>query len=197
MLRMIVAVLLMGVSMGPSDDTTRTQAIRLAKKTLSKEPGMRGQKIRVQEVVSVEWPDASLGCPQKGRRYPLVVTRGYRVVLEVAGKTYRVHVGGGRAVLCEHPLSSSKVYDKDIGAAARMYELAREDLASRLKVAKEEVKANFIRPLIWPDASLGCPQPDMNYAQVMTPGFLIELEVAGKTYAYHSDRKRVVLCEKR
>jgi hypothetical protein len=35
----------------------------------------------------------------------------------------------------------------------------------------------------------------MSYAQVVTRGFLIELEAAGKSYRYHSDLKRVVPCE--
>ena len=27
--------------------------------------------------------------------------------------------------------------------------------------------------MTWSDASLGCPQPDMGYAQVVTPGYLV------------------------
>lgn len=40
--------------------------------------------------------------------------------------------------------------------------------------------------VVWPDASLGCPQPDMFYAQVMTDGSVIELEHDGRYYRYHT-----------
>jgi hypothetical protein len=38
----------------------------------------------------------------------------------------------------------------------------------------------------WRDASLGCPQPGMNYAQMLTNGTRIVLEAAGQQYNYHS-----------
>ncbi|HYR20975.1 MAG TPA: hypothetical protein VEQ15_15870, partial [Myxococcales bacterium] len=59
----------------------------------------------------------------------------------------------------------------------------------------QAIKTRFPRPQSWPDTSLGCPKPGMSYAQVVTRGFLIELEAAGKSYRYHSDLERVVPCE--
>lgn len=51
----------------------------------------------------------------------------------------------------------------------------------------------------WPDSSLGCPQPDMMYMQVITPGYQLTLQdEAGVTYAVHSERDpagQVVLCQ--
>ena len=47
----------------------------------------------------------------------------------------------------------------------------------------------------WSDASLGCPQPGMAYAQVITPGFRIALEAQGQLYQYHTDTKgQILLC---
>jgi len=43
------------------------------------------------------------------------------------------------------------------------------------------------------DASLGCPKPDMVYAQVITPGFLVVLEAMGDEYEYHTDVGRFVV----
>ena len=39
----------------------------------------------------VDWPDASLGCPQEGQVYAQVVTPGFSLVFEVQGQTYEVH----------------------------------------------------------------------------------------------------------
>ncbi len=48
----------------------------------------------------------------------------------------------------------------------------------------------------WPDASLGCPEPGMMYAQVVTPGYKIHLSCGEELFTYHSDcGSRVVYCE--
>jgi len=38
----------------------------------------------------------------------------------------------------------------------------------------------------WRDSSLGCPTKDMQYMQVLTPGFRIVLEFEDAMYVYHS-----------
>jgi len=83
-------------------------------------------------------------------------------------------------------------------AAEQVVRLAVEDLAQRLSLSSEEtIRLVSVEAVDWPDASLGCPQPGMMYAQVITPGFRVVLEAEGKEYAYHTDAGRfVVLCEK-
>ena len=50
----------------------------------------------------------------------------------------------------------------------------------------------------WPDASLGCPQVDVTYAQVITPGYQIQLEANGQVYTFHTDETdQVILCDAR
>jgi hypothetical protein len=73
---------------------------------------------------------------------------------------------------------------------------AKEDLSRKLGLSPEEISLVSVEAVPWPDASLGCPQPGMMYAQVITPGFSIVLEAAGQTYDYHADeRSLVVLCQ--
>ena len=80
--------------------------------------------------------------------------------------------------------------------AKQVVELAREDLAERLGLAPGEMSLVSVEAVEWSDASLGCPQPGMMYAQVITPGYLVVLEAEGQQYAYHTDTDRiVVLCE--
>jgi hypothetical protein len=62
---------------------------------------------------------------------------------------------------------------------------AIDDLAGRLSAAPEAIAVVEVNELDWPDASLGCPAPDMAYAQVITPGMQVILESGGTTYAYH------------
>jgi hypothetical protein len=73
--------------------------------------------------------------------------------------------------------------------------LAREDLARRLGLAPKAIRLVSVKAVEWSDASLGCPQPGMMYAQVITPGFRVVLEVKRQKYEYHTDAGRfVVLC---
>ncbi|HZX94985.1 MAG TPA: hypothetical protein VFE90_10745 [Myxococcales bacterium] len=180
-------ILLTALLAAASGNGEAASAARAARDLASRELGVPADKLAVVSVEAAEWRDTSLGCPRKGSKYSAAVSPGHKVVLKSGGKQHEVHVSGARAVLCE-----SK--GEHVADEARVYELARADLARRLGIAEDSVKAHFIRPQKWPDASLGCPQPDTMYAQVETPGFLIELEAAGKTYSYHSDRKSVVLC---
>jgi hypothetical protein len=45
----------------------------------------------------------------------------------------------------------------------------------------------------WGDSSLGCPQPGQAYAQVITPGYEIILEMDGRPYTYHTDMGNTVV----
>jgi CO/xanthine dehydrogenase Mo-binding subunit len=189
MLPAMAALLFAAVGTG-ADQGNTDRVTELARKALAEELGIDAETIRVRTVEAVEWPDASLGCPKKGQQYAQVVTPGHRVLLEADGRTYAVHVAGNKALTCR-----GSAVEPHIVAAARLAELARADLAARLKMDPQAVKTRLLRPQSWPDASLGCPKPDVSYAQVVTRGFLIELETGGKVYRYHSDLKRVVPCD--
>jgi hypothetical protein len=73
---------------------------------------------------------------------------------------------------------------------------ARADLARRLGLSAESFQLKRAEAVEWPDTSLGCPRPGLMYAQVITPGYLIVLGANNREYEYHSDSRRVFLCEK-
>jgi len=76
-----------------------------------------------------------------------------------------------------------------------MIQLAKSMLANKLGIAPTQITLFDILAVEWPDSSLGCPRPGMMYAEVVTPGYKIQLEVDGSYYAIHSDTiNRVVLC---
>ena len=75
-------------------------------------------------------------------------------------------------------------------------EQAKADLAERLGVPVDDVTVVSSEEVTWPDSSLGCPQPGMMYAQVLTEGSRILLSAGGRTYEYHSGGQRApFLCE--
>lgn len=67
-----------------------------------------------------------------------------------------------------------------------LIQMAREDLAERLGVAEDQIEVLEARAVVWPDASLGCPQPGMAYIQIPFDGGLIRLEAGGQEYNYHT-----------
>lgn len=75
-------------------------------------------------------------------------------------------------------------------------EPAVEDLATRLGVNPTDITVVSSEEVTWRDASLGCPEPGRMYAQVLTPGVRIVLEVNGRHFDYHAAAgKPPFLCE--
>ena len=71
--------------------------------------------------------------------------------------------------------------------------IAIQDLAQRLGVGLDEITVVHYEEVLWPDASLGCPQPGMDNAQVITQGLKIVFQFEEDTYSYHSDLKELVM----
>ena len=77
-----------------------------------------------------------------------------------------------------------------------LVEDARADLAQRLNISESEINVLDAREVVWPDASLGCPQPGMVYKQFPEDGALIILQADGLNYQYHNGGSRgLFLCE--
>jgi len=72
---------------------------------------------------------------------------------------------------------------------------AKEDLAKRLSLSSSQINLLDAQAVVWPDSSLGCPEEGMAYAQVLTPGYLIRLEVNNQELEYHASRKTIIYCE--
>jgi hypothetical protein len=87
------------------------------------------------------------------------------------------------------------VGEPTVPAEATEVTLVKQDLAQRLDIAVDQIRVVSVRDVDWPDTSLGCPKPDMSYAEVITPGFEIILEAGGQEYAYHTSGGDYVQCE--
>ena len=78
-----------------------------------------------------------------------------------------------------------------------LVEEAKEDLAKRLSISIVQIDLIEAEEVVWPDSSLGCPQPGMAYKQVPEDGALIILQGEGILYLYHTGGSRgLFLCEK-
>ncbi len=78
----------------------------------------------------------------------------------------------------------------------RMLSQIRADLAARINEQQEELEIIVAEAVVWPDGSLGCPQPDQTYTQAQVPGYRIVLRHMDKQYDYRaSERGYFFLCE--
>ena len=151
----------------------------------------------------MEWRDSSLGCPEKGKLYAQAIRPGYRVVLRQGQTVHVVHVSGADAVVCGKPLAAAEQQPEAVvdtheadapepsaPAHKALVAQARADLARRLSIEPGAVAFVKLKEVVWPDRSLGCPRPGMEYPQVPQDGVLIVLRAAGRSYDYHAGAGR-------
>lgn len=69
-----------------------------------------------------------------------------------------------------------------------LIEMIKTDLASRQSISMDEIIVTETTAVEWSDSSLDCPQPGMEYLQVITPGYKIVLQVNDQLYEYHTNR---------
>lgn len=69
-------------------------------------------------------------------------------------------------------------------------DVAIADLVARRDVDPTDVGVVEVEEVTWPDASLGCPQRDMQYQQVLTPGIRVIIEAQGQRAFYHGTSTR-------
>ncbi len=78
-----------------------------------------------------------------------------------------------------------------------LIEKAKKHLAQRLSISTTQISLVDAKAVVWPDSSMGCPQPGMAYLQVPEDGALIIVEAEGNLYEYHNGGKRgLFLCDK-
>ena len=72
---------------------------------------------------------------------------------------------------------------------------ATQIISKLLNISPDSIIIHEVQRVQWRDTSLGCPQPGMMYAQVITPGYLVRAESNGKTLEVHmNDRGHGIIC---
>lgn len=84
------------------------------------------------------------------------------------------------------PAAETPQVDQRVGKDEVVAEV-KADLASRLGVDAGEISLVSVEARTWSTTALGCPEKGKMYAQVLTPGYKIILEVDGTRYDYRAD----------
>ena len=72
--------------------------VDIAKNDLAKRLNISIDQVQVVKIENVDWPDTSLGYPQKGMMYAQVITPGFRIILKVGDRLYEYHSDNRRVV---------------------------------------------------------------------------------------------------
>lgn len=95
-----------------------------------------------------------------------------------------------------HPEVGGGAEQEDESVPTEIATAARELLADETNVNEDNLTLISSESMSWSDASLGCPQEGMAYAQVVTPGYKLVFAVRDTSYAVHTnaDGSSLVLC---
>lgn len=159
--------------------------------------------IRLMSLEAFEWQDNAWGCRMRtegaGDADALdEPVPGYRLVFAVENRVVVYHTDQDETFfVCEdedwlaqlgEPLPADPI-------ALSMVELARRDAARRLDVPDDALTLVSLIMLTWPDAAVGCPKPNADYADDATLGYRIVLRAPDDDeLIYHTDIREVVFC---
>lgn len=186
---------------GPARSMPFDSPAGLAAYDLAMRLGIDPEEIVVLRLEDVEFPDTELQCP------PAVVdaapgtaeetVRGQKITLAVDGQQYVYRAIGWDVALCtsEAELSDLSFLDMEAVEVDAPTQAALEALAQRIKVPADSIEVRSVESVDWPDTSLGCAEPGMMYALVITPGYRMLLQAGDEVYEVHSDLRRVVICD--
>lgn len=84
----------------------------------------------------------------------------------------------------------------DLGEVpADLFARAAQEAAAAANVAVEQVTIVRAQAANWPTPALGCPDPDMMYTQVITPGYWLVLRAGDQEFDFRaSERGALQLC---
>jgi len=75
-------------------------------------------------------------------------------------------------------------------------DLAIHTVNEKEPVSKDSVSHLRIRSVDWPDSSLGCGEPGVQYMQRVIPGYFVSFNANGKLYTVHVGDDSAIVCDK-
>jgi hypothetical protein len=186
---------------------TQNEAVARARQALGERLEADPDAVQLLRAESAHWSDTSLDCPEEDRTYAPEAHDGYRVLFHVERKVYAVHVAGDLTVVCSRQLRMPRAERVPqellnptpvVGEAPdHLVDKVISDLVKRTGADPADIEVLRGEEVIWPDGSLGCPQPDQMYTQALVRGYRIVLGLAGKEHDYRvAERGWFVLCER-
>jgi hypothetical protein len=156
----------------------------IARQTVADALGIAPGGVDLISTAFQEFPDGSLGCPQPGMAYAQVISPGYQILVEAAGRRFDVRVAGTGGRICYR--RKARVAD-DTPSTVRLparAEAARQDLALRLGMPGAEVSVSGLRALKPGDTLAGCGVVCAPDAAAGACGTHVRLRAGDRDYDY-------------
>jgi hypothetical protein len=162
----------------PQDAPLQPPAAALAAQgDLAQVLGLPAAQVTIRAVEAKEWPDACLGMAKAEEVCAAVITPGFRILLTAGGSEYEYRSNQDGSVLRR-------------GREAETTHLAAKAAALLAKIVglkPEEIVFVRMKPVDWPNACLGAEEAGEVCAEMITPGYRVELQQGGWTYVLHTN----------
>jgi hypothetical protein len=183
------------------ESTNRAQdAAQRARDALARRLDVDSEQVSIVSVEAVDWPDASLGCPEPGKLYAQVITPGYRIVLETGGERHEYHSDSEakQVIRCQDDQERLQSM-RQKSSPEQAVITAQQDLASRLGIAIDDVAITRVTEEMFPAGDLGCPCPGCPESPMtgLVSGQRIILHARGSEYEYRARGMAVLFCGER
>jgi hypothetical protein len=163
---------------GPAEAVTAAAIARLAQ-----ELGLADETaIEVVSAEMTEFSDSCLGLGGPAESCLQAITPGWVIVLSVEGQEYEVRTDetGQQARVALEPATD--------GAADSIAAAVQEFLAGELGVVINDVEVLSVEPAEFSDSCLGLGGANESCLQVITPGWLVMVNVQGQEHEVHTDQ---------
>lgn len=180
----------------PGAETAAAQAIDLAQADLALRSSLAPEMLQLIRAEPQVWSQATLNCRTSSAAGNI---DGFRLLFLAEERVYEYRTDtAGTVKMCVQ----YSLYDErpDLLAqldpvAAELMRLAVERVAGDLDLPQARVQVRSMRPMVWEDASRGCPVAGEFYAMLPVEGYRVVVEAGGRQYVFHSNFDRLVLCE--
>lgn len=86
------------VSRGQVASNELPPVVETAQRDLAARLGLAVDRIEVEDVEAVQWPDGAMGLPEPGMMYTQAIVPGYRVILAAQGRRFSYHTDERRTI---------------------------------------------------------------------------------------------------
>jgi hypothetical protein len=180
----------------PDAEAAAAQAIDLAQADLALRSSLAPEMLQLIRAEPQIWSQAALNCRTSSAPGSI---DGFRLLFLAQERVYEYRTdAAGTIKMC----TQSSLYDErpDLLAqidpvAGELMRLAVERVAGDLDLPQARVLVSSMRPMVWDDASLGCPVAGEFYALLPVEGYRVVVEAGGRQYVFHSNFDRLILCE--
>ena len=139
------------------------------------------------------------GCPtcsrkarNQGREPPIILSQPR---LALCHNDSRQRVAGGNRATDSHPMCkpAMNISDPESGSQSmdptevgQHVSAALVHVTDALDIELASVTIVNVKHKLWPDASLGLPEPGVAYVQALTPGYVMQIQAGGRTFTVHT-----------